>query len=109
MTRLLAVLTIREMVMLSSQSLVITEIPVVMTGMRMRLYNRWIRSVVRIEIVCGVGRLSMLILTVSRLGFLVVFVIEGGGTAKVGSVESHRYRSGIVGGRDRVGKNGRRV
>jgi hypothetical protein len=64
-----------------------------------RLYDGRVGSVVVVEIVC-VG-------VVARLRLLVVVVIELLGTSKIGAVERHWDRCGIVSRGSRVGKDGR--
>jgi hypothetical protein len=65
----------------------------------MGLYNRRVGSVVVIEIV-GLS-------VVARLRLFVIVIIELLGTSKIGAVECHGDRCGVIGWGSRVSKDGR--
>ena len=70
-------------------------------GLSMGLYDGRVRGVVVVEIV-GLG-------VVTRLGFLVVLIIELLSTSKVRAIECHWNWCGVVSWGSGMGKDGRRV
>lgn len=91
----------------TSPHLIITTVVLSSMNTRMcgvRLDDGRVRGVVGIEIV----PVSLAVLVMTLLRLFIVIVIEGGGSAKVGSVEGHGWRS-IVSWCDRVSKDRRRV